>query len=167
MSTKLYVGNVPFSTTSQDLQNLFAQYGAVASVELIADKFTGRSRGFAFVTMATPEDAQKATQALNGYSMDGRNLTVNEARPKEDRPQRSGGFGGGERRSFGGGGGRGYGGGGGGRGYGGGGGGGRGYGGGGGYGGGRGGERGERFDRGERGERGGRGDFGGEREDRY
>ena len=107
MSTKLYVGNVPFSTTSQDLQNLFAQHGAVASVELIADKFTGRSRGFAFVTMATPEDGQKVIQALNGFSIEGRALTVNEARPKEDRPPRSGGFGGGERRGFGGGGGRG------------------------------------------------------------
>lgn len=105
MSTKLYVGNVPFSTTSQDLQNLFAQQGTVESVELISDKFTGRSRGFAFVTMATPEEGQKCIEALNGFAMDGRNLTVNEARPKEDRPPRSGGFGGGERRGFGGGGG--------------------------------------------------------------
>ena len=104
MSTKLYVGNVPFSTTSQDLQNLFAQQGTVESVELISDKFTGRSRGFAFVTMATPEEGQKAIQALNGLSIEGRALTVNEARPKEDRPPRSGGFGGGERRGFGGGG---------------------------------------------------------------
>ena len=129
MSTKLYVGNVPFSTTSQDLQNLFAQHGAVASVELIADKFTGRSRGFAFVTMATPEDAQKVIQALNGFAMEGRNLTVNEARPKEDRPPRTGGFGGGG-RGFGGGG--------------------R-----GGFGGGRGGDRGDRggFGGGDRGER--------------
>ena len=135
MSTKLYVGNVPFSTTSQDLQNLFAQHGAVASVELIADKFTGRSRGFAFVTMATPEDAQKVIQALNGFSIEGRALTVNEARPKEDRPPRSGGFGGGERRGFGGGG--------------------RGFGGGGrGFGGDRGGDRGDRGGfRGERGDR--------------
>jgi len=97
MSTKLYVGNVPFSTTSQDLQNLFAQQGTVESVELISDKFTGRSRGFAFVTMTTPEEGQKAIQALNGFAMDGRNLTVNEARPKEDRPPRTGGFGGGDR----------------------------------------------------------------------
>lgn len=110
MSTKLYVGNVPFSTTSQDLQNLFAQQGTVESVELIADKFTGRSRGFAFVTMATPEEGQKSIQAFNGYSIEGRALTVNEARPKEDRPPRSGGFGG-ERRSFGGGERRGFGGG--------------------------------------------------------
>lgn len=95
MSTKLYVGNVPFSTTSQDLQSLFAQQGTVESVELISDKFTGRSRGFAFVTMATPADAQKCIESLHGYAMDGRNLTVTEARPKEDRPPRSGGFGGG------------------------------------------------------------------------
>ena len=88
MSTKLYVGNVPFSTTSQDLQNLFAQQGTVESVELISDKFTGRSRGFAFVTMATPEEGQKAIESLNGFAMEGRNLTVNEARPKEDRPPR-------------------------------------------------------------------------------
>ncbi len=129
MSTKLYVGNVPFSTTSQDLQNLFAQQGTVESVELISDKFTGRSRGFAFVTMATPEEGQKAIQALNGFAMEGRNLTVNEARPKEDRPPRTGGFGGGG-RGFGGGG--------------------R-----GGFGGGRGGDRGDRggFGGGDRGER--------------
>jgi len=103
MSTKLYVGNVPFSTTSQDLQSLFAQQGTVESVELISDKFTGRSRGFAFVTMSTPEEGQKCIEALNGFAMDGRNLTVNEARPKEDRPPRSGGFGGGSRGGFGGG----------------------------------------------------------------
>ena len=129
MSTKLYVGNVPFSTTSQDLQSLFAQQGTVESVELISDKFTGRSRGFAFVTMATPEEGQKAIQALNGFAMEGRNLTVNEARPKEDRPPRTGGFGGGG-RGFGGGG--------------------R-----GGFGGGRGGDRGDRggFGGGDRGER--------------
>ena len=129
MSTKLYVGNVPFSTTSQDLQTLFGQHGAVESVELIADKFTGRSRGFAFVSMVTPEEAQKAIQALNGFAIEGRNLTVNEARPKEERPGGGRGFGGG-------GGGRGFGGGG--RGFGGGGGGGR------GFGGDRGGERRER-----------------------
>ncbi len=129
MSTKLYVGNVPFSTTSQDLQNLFAQQGTVESVELISDKFTGRSRGFAFVTMATPEEGQKAIESLNGFAMEGRNLTVNEARPKEDRPPRTGGFGGGG-RGFGGGG--------------------R-----GGFGGGRGGDRGDRggFGGGDRGER--------------
>jgi cold-inducible RNA-binding protein len=102
MNTKLYVGNIPFSTTAQDLQDLFAQAGTVASVDLIFDKLTGRSRGFAFVGMTTGEEAQQAIEKLNGYSMDGRNLTVTEARPKEDRPARS--FEGGERRGFGGGG---------------------------------------------------------------
>ena len=103
MSTKLYVGNVPFSTTTQDLQSLFAQQGTVESVELISDKFTGRSRGFAFVTMATPEEGQKAIQALNGFAMEGRNLTGDVARPMEARAPRIGGFGGGG-RGFGGGG---------------------------------------------------------------
>ena len=97
MSTKLYVGNLPFASTAQDLQDLFAQAGTVAGVDLIFDKFTGRSRGFAFVTMATPEEAQAAIQKFHGFAMDGRNLTVNEARPKEERPPRQ--FeGGGERR---------------------------------------------------------------------
>jgi cold-inducible RNA-binding protein len=104
MNTKLYVGNIPFSTTAQDLQDLFAQAGTVASVDLIFDKFTGRSRGFAFLAMTTAEEARQAIEKLHGYSMDGRNITVNEARPKEDRPARS--FEGGERRGFGGGGGR-------------------------------------------------------------
>jgi cold-inducible RNA-binding protein len=102
MNTKLYVGNIPFSTTAQDLQDLFAQAGTVASVDLIFDKLTGRSRGFAFVAMTTGEEAQKSIEKLHGYSLDGRTITVNEARPKEDRPARS--FDGGERRSFGGGG---------------------------------------------------------------
>ena len=101
MNTKLYVGNIPFSTTAQDLQDLFAQAGTVASVDLIFDKFTGRSRGFAFLAMTTAEEAQQAIEKLHGYSMDGRNITVNEARPKEDGPARS--FEGGERRGFGGG----------------------------------------------------------------
>lgn len=108
MSTKLYVGNIPFKVTEGDLQDLFAQHGSVASVDLIMDKMTGRPRGFAFVTMATPEDASKAVEALHGKSYEGRELTVNEARPREDRPQRSfggGGHGGGH--SGGGGGGRG------------------------------------------------------------
>ncbi|MGA3006681.1 MAG: RNA-binding protein [Opitutaceae bacterium] len=100
MNTKLYVGNIPFSTTAQDLQDLFAQAGSVASVDLIFDKFTGRSRGFAFVAMTTGEEAQKAIEKLHGFSMDGRAITVNEARPKEDRPPRS--FDGGERRGGGG-----------------------------------------------------------------
>jgi cold-inducible RNA-binding protein len=104
MSTKLYVGNLPFTSTAQDLQDLFSQAGTVASVDLIFDKFTGRSRGFAFLAMSTPEEAQAAIQKFNGFGMDGRNLTVNEARPKEERPprqfeggERRGGFGGGQR----------------------------------------------------------------------
>jgi cold-inducible RNA-binding protein len=100
MSTKLYVGNLPFASTAQDLQELFSQAGKVASVDLIFDKFTGRSRGFAFVAMGTPEEAQAAIEKFNGFGLEGRNLTVNEARPKEDRPARS--FEGGERRGFGG-----------------------------------------------------------------
>jgi RNA recognition motif-containing protein len=106
MNTKLYVGNVPFTTTAQDLQDLFGQMGPVASVDLISDKFTGRSRGFAFVTMATPEAAQNAIEKLHGYTYENRALTVNEARPPEERPrgdaggERRGGFGGprGDRR---------------------------------------------------------------------
>ncbi len=104
MSTKLYVGNLPFTSTAQDLQDLFSQAGTVVSVDLIFDKFTGRSRGFAFLAMSTPEEAQAAIQKFNGFGMDGRNLTVNEARPKEERPprqfeggERRGGFGGGQR----------------------------------------------------------------------
>jgi cold-inducible RNA-binding protein len=100
MTSKLYVGNLPFATTAQDLQDLFAQAGSVAGVDLIFDKFTGRSRGFAFVNMATPEDAQKAIEKFHGYSLEGRNMTVNEARPREERPPR--GFEpSAERRSFG------------------------------------------------------------------
>ena len=100
MNTKLYVGNIPFSTTAQDLQDLFSQAGGVASVDLIFDKLTGLSRGFAFVAMATGEDAKKAIEKLHGHALDGRNITVGEARPKEDRPPRS--FDGGERRGGGG-----------------------------------------------------------------
>ena len=97
MSTKLYVGNLSYSVTENDLQDLFAQHGPVAEVNLMLDKFSGRPRGFAFVTMATPEAANAAIQALNGKEFSGRNLTVNEARPREERPPRSGGggFGGG------------------------------------------------------------------------
>ena len=122
MGTKLYVGNLSFNTTETDLQDLFAQAGAVQEVTLMQDKFTGKSRGFAFVTMGSEADAQKAITDFNGKTVEGRPLTVNEARPREARPGGGGG----------GGGGRGYGGGGGGGGYGGGGGG---YGGGGGGGG--------------------------------
>src|ERR1700756_4718674 len=123
MGTKLYVGNLSFNTTETDLQDLFAQAGPVQEVMLMQDKFTGKSRGFAFVTMTSEADAQKAITEFNGKTVEGRPLTVNEARPREPRPPGGGGRGGGY-----GGGGGGYGGGG----YGGGGGGGGGYGGGGG-----------------------------------
>ena len=143
MGNKLYVGNLSFNTTETDLQDHFAQAGAVTEVMLVQDKFTGKSRGFAFVTMSSDADAQKAITMFHGNAYDGRALTVNEARPREDRPP--GGGGGGGRGGYGGGGGGGGRGGGGG-GYGGGGGG---YGGGGGGGGPRGGG-------GDRGDRGGR-----------
>jgi cold-inducible RNA-binding protein len=93
MSTKLFVGNLSFNTTENELQDLFAAHGPVTSVDLIMDKFSGKSRGFAFVTMETKEGAQAAIQALSGKGHNGRDLTVNEARPREERP-RSGGFGG-------------------------------------------------------------------------
>ena len=112
MSTKLFVGNLSFNTTENDLQDLFAAYGPVQSVDMIMDRMTGRPRGFGFVTMENKDDAQKAIEALLGKNIDGRDLTVNEARPREDRP---GGGGGGGGRGYGGGGGGGYGGGGGGR----------------------------------------------------
>jgi RNA recognition motif-containing protein len=104
MGNKLYVGNLPFNTTETDLHDLFAQAGSVSEVMLIQDKFTGKSRGFAFVTMATDQDAQNAIDRLHGTAIEGRSLTVNEARPRDDRP--SGGSGGGGRRDYGGGGGR-------------------------------------------------------------
>src|SRR3954453_4953151 len=137
MGTKLYVGNLSFNTTENELQELFSQAGAVQEVTLMQDKFTGKSRGFAFVTMGSEQDAQNAVAKINGQTVEGRTLTVNEARPGEPRPP--GGGGGGGRGYGGGGGGRlcGGGGGGGGGGYGGGGGGGGYGGGGGGYGGGR------------------------------
>jgi cold-inducible RNA-binding protein len=104
MSTKLFVGNLSFNVTENDLQDLFAQYGTVTEVNLMLDRASGRSRGFAFVTLETPEAAEAAIQALNGKNWEGRNLSVNEARPREERPERSsrfsgggGGGGGGER----------------------------------------------------------------------
>jgi RNA recognition motif-containing protein len=106
MNTKLYVGNLSFGTTENDLREHFAKHGGVTEVSLISDKMTGRSRGFGFVTMETAEAAQAAIQALNGQSLDGRDLTVNEARPKEEGGGRSFGGGGGNRGGGGGGGGR-------------------------------------------------------------
>jgi len=111
---KLYVGNLSFQTSSEDLQQLFAQAGTVESATVVEDRDTGRSRGFGFVEMASKEDGEKAIQQFNGTDLNGRNLTVNEARQREDRGNRGGGGGFGGNR--GGGGGRGgYGGGGGGR----------------------------------------------------
>lgn len=91
MSTKLYVGSLPYSTTEQQLNELFAQYGTVQSAKVITDRYTGQSRGFGFVEMSTSEEAQKAIAALNGFALEGRTLVVNEARPQEKRPYGGGG----------------------------------------------------------------------------
>ena len=141
-NNKLYVGNLPFASTAQDLEALFGQVGTVSVVEIIFDKFTGRSRGFAFVTMGSGEEAQAGVDKFHGHQIEGRALAVNIARPREERAPRSGGFGGG------------------GGGYGGGGGGGR-----GGYGGGgRGGRGGRGGGGGYRGDRGGGGGYRGGRD---
>jgi RNA recognition motif-containing protein len=100
MSMKLYVGNISFNTTNQDLNDLFGQIGTVESANIIEDRETGRSRGFGFVEMASREDGEKAIAELNGKELDGRELKVNEAKPQESR-------GGGGRGGYGGGGGRG------------------------------------------------------------
>ena len=145
MGNKLYVGNLPYSVRDQDLEQAFGQFGAVTSAKVMMERDTGRSKGFGFVEMGSDDEAQAAINGMNGQPLGGRNVVVNEARPMEARPPRSGGFGGGGGGGYGGGGGGGYGGGrreGGGGGYGGGGGGyggGRRAGGGGGYGGGAGG----------------------------
>ena len=97
MSTKLYVGGLPYSVTEQQLNELFAKQGTVSSAKVIMDKFTGQSRGFGFVEMSTTEEAQKAISTLNGTQLDGRSLTVNEAKPQEKRT--GGGFGG-DRNSY-------------------------------------------------------------------
>ncbi len=94
MSNKLFVGNLSFETTENDLQDAFAAFGTVTEANLMMDRTTNRPRGFGFVTMSTPEDAQKAIDGLNGKELGGRALTVNLARPREERP------GGGGRREF-------------------------------------------------------------------
>jgi len=93
MNTKLFVGNLSFNTTENDLQDAFATHGTVTEANLMTDRTTGRPRGFAFVTMGSPEEAQKAVDALNGTQLGDRTITVNEARPKVERA--GGGFGGG------------------------------------------------------------------------
>ena len=106
MSTKLFVGNLSYNTTENDLHDAFAAHGTVVEANLMVDRMSGRPRGFAFITMGSPEEAQKAIEAMNGAALDGRNLTVNIARPREERPPGGGGGGGrGPRREYGGGGG--------------------------------------------------------------
>jgi len=95
MATKLYVGGLPYATTEDALKEYFAQAGSVASAVIIMDKMTGRSKGFGFVEMSTDEEAQNAISMFNDKEFDGRKLTVNEARPMEARPPRTGGNGGG------------------------------------------------------------------------
>ncbi len=106
MGKKLFVGNVPYNITEDQLKEVFSEAGEVESVAVITDKMTGRPRGFVFVEMATEDGAKKAIETLNGREVDGRALNVNEARPREDRP-----MGGGSRGGYGGGNGGGYGGG--------------------------------------------------------
>ncbi len=104
MATKLYVGNLSFDTSENDLRRLFEPFGTVTSCNLIMDKMTGKSRGFAFVEMSSPAEAAKAIEEMNGKDVSGRALTVNEAKPREDRPRGGGGgYGGGSRGGSGGG----------------------------------------------------------------
>lgn len=105
MGTKLYVGNLPYTTTSSELQELCAEHGTVESAEVISDRVTGRSKGFGFVEMSSESEAQAAIAALNGRQHGGRALTVNEAKPRENRPGGGGNRGGGGRGGYGGGGG--------------------------------------------------------------
>ena len=110
MSTKIFVGNLDFKVTENDLQDAFAVYGTVVEANLVTDRATGRPRGFAFVTMSSPEEAQKAIDGLNGKELGGRALNVNIARPREERSGsggrgyggggRSGGYGGGRRDRY-------------------------------------------------------------------
>ncbi|MFA4944253.1 MAG: RNA-binding protein [Lentisphaeria bacterium] len=97
MAKKLYVGNLSYDVTNTQLKEMFAAYGSVTSADVIMDRETGRSKGFGFVEMSSDSEAQAAISALNGQEQNGRALTVNEARPREERP-RGGGFGGGNRR---------------------------------------------------------------------
>jgi RNA recognition motif-containing protein len=98
MATKLYVGNLPYSASEDQLRTVFEEAGEIASVQIITDKFTGQSRGFGFVEMATREGAEEAIKRFNGHAMDNRNIVVNEARPREERSGGGGGGGGQNRR---------------------------------------------------------------------
>jgi cold-inducible RNA-binding protein len=98
MAQKLYVGNLPYNVTDDSLRNLFVEAGTVTSATVITDRMSGRSKGFGFVEMGTEEEAKAAIDMFNGKEFEGRNLTVNEARPKEERPR--GSFGGGRRDRF-------------------------------------------------------------------
>ncbi len=95
MGNKLYVGNLPYTVRDEDLQQAFSAYGAVNSAKVMMERDTGRSKGFGFVEMGSDAEAQSAIEGMNGQSLGGRSLVVNEARPMEARPPRSGGFGGG------------------------------------------------------------------------
>ncbi|MCX7663261.1 MAG: RNA-binding protein [Tepidimonas sp.] len=97
MGNKLYVGNLPYSVRDGDLEQAFSAFGQVSSAKVMMERDTGRSKGFGFVEMGSDAEAQAAISGMNGQSMGGRNLVVNEARPMEPRPPRSGGFGGGRR----------------------------------------------------------------------
>ena len=103
MGNKLYVGNLPYGVRDNDLEQAFSQYGAVTSARVMMERDTGRSKGFGFVEMGSEAEAQAAIQGMNGQPLGGRSLVVNEARPMEPRPPRSGGFGGGYRNESGGG----------------------------------------------------------------
>ena len=104
MNKKLYVGSLPFSTTEEELNELFSSYGPIASVRIVTDKFTGMSKGFGFVEMENADDARKAVEGLNGKALNGRTLIVNDARPEQPRAPRTGGGrdarGGGDRGNF-------------------------------------------------------------------
>ena len=102
MGNKLYVGNLPYSFRDQDLEQTFSQFGSVGSAKVMMERDTGRSKGFGFVEMGSDAEAQAAINGMNGQSLGGRSVTVNEARPMEARPPRSGGFGGGDRSGGGG-----------------------------------------------------------------
>jgi cold-inducible RNA-binding protein len=103
MGNKLYVGNLPYSVRDEDLQQSFGQFGSITSAKVMMERDTGRSKGFGFVEMGSDAEAQAAIAGMNGQSLGGRSITVNEARPMEARPPRSGGYGGGGGGGYGGG----------------------------------------------------------------